>query len=119
MVIEPEDNISKQEAVKLCQTVKTIEIAKDPDSRPKNAAFLTRFELFDEDVRDIIHSITLSDYRAGPEEDKNPSLKRPVWKFVKYINSIGIEIYIKIKFINNKHKIYVVSIHEEGLHDED
>lgn len=119
MVIEDEDNFSKEEAVKLCQTIENIEVAKDPTERPKTAAFLEKYELLDDDVREIIHSIELSDYVSGPEEDRNPKYKKPVWKFNKYVNDIKIEVYLKIKFINHKHKIFVFSIHEEGLYDED
>ena len=118
MVIAAEDNISPAEAIRICNSVKyeNIEIDVDPIERPKTVDFLDRYELMEDDVRDIIHGLTINDYHDGPVEDTNPKFSKPLWVFIKYINEIQIRVYIKIKIINNRRKVFVFSIHEEGLY---
>ena len=118
MVIAPEDNIPLNEVIRICNTIKysNIEIAKDPIERPKTAEFIAKYELLDDDIKDIIHNLKIDDYHSGPDEDDNPKYKKPVWIFIKYVDSIQVKIYIKIKIINKKRKVFVFSIHEEGQH---
>ena len=118
MVIAPEDNIPLSEVIRICKTIKNdnIEIAKDPIQRPKTCAFIEKYELLDEDIKDIIHNLSIGDYHSGPVEDDNANYKRPLWIFIKYVDNIHLEVYIKIKIINNKRKVFVLSIHEEGLY---
>lgn len=116
MPFNQEDNLSLEEVLKICHTVKeeNIEINTDPISRPKNLEFQRKFNLKKSDIRLIIRNLKPEDYSEGPVEDDNPKYKHPFWIFIKYVNDIKVVVYIKIKIFNHKRKINVFSIHEEG-----
>ena len=109
------------EAITICKSVSNnnIEIMKDPLTRPKTSDFINKYEVMDDDIREIIHSLSIEDFYRGPTPDRNPRFKHPVWEFIKYIDSIRVKIYLKIKIVNHKRKVIVFSIHEEGLYDEE
>ena len=118
--METEDRLSVQEVVNLCNTINddNIEINLDPIERPKNVEFVANYGLTSDDLKDIVHGISVNDYVKGPVLDNNPIYKRPVWIFIEYVNNIRVEVYLKIKITNHKKKVYVLSIHEEGIYDE-
>lgn len=111
------DNMSLDEVIDLCQNINdtNIEVASDPCQRPKNFEFMCKFEYTDDDVRDIIHSLTKNDYYRGPTPDHIRELEHPFWEFIKSIDRINVSVYIKIKIINHHRKIIVFSVHEEGV----
>ena len=116
MPISNEDNLSLEEVLEICRSVKkeNIEIDTDPITRPKNVAFLDKYVLSVEDVRQIIRNLELIDYVKGPVEDYNPKFKHPFWVFIKDLKKLKVVVYIKLKIFNHKKKINVFSIHEEG-----
>ncbi len=120
MVISEEDNISIDEVIQICKSVKfeNIEIKDDNILNQKTSDFMAEHSFTPDDVRREIKKLTVRDYHAGPCEDKNSFNNHPVWIFIKNINRVKILVYIKIKIINHKRKIIVYSFHEEGLHDE-
>lgn len=119
MSVSLEDNLTLNEIIQICKKVKqeNIEVIRDNIIRPKTVEFLEKYELSDEDVANIIHSLSESDYYLGPEEDTNPKYKHPFWIFVKFIKNIKVNVYIKIKIINHHRKVVVFSIHEEGNYE--
>ena len=116
MSITQEDNLSLEEVLEICKSIKeeNIEVDLNPITRPKNVAFMYKYRLKREDVRAMIRELASDDYVEGPIEDENPNFKHPFWVFIKYINKIPVKVYIKIKIFNHKRKINVFSIHEEG-----
>ena len=119
MSINQEDNLTIEEVLEICKTIKeeNIEVDVNPLTRPKNATFMYKYHLKREDVRQLIRELTSDDYVEGPIEDNNPNYKHPFWVFIKYIDRIAVKVYIKIKIFNHKRKINVFSIHEEGEYD--
>lgn len=116
MPINQEDDLSLDEVLNICRTVKekNIEISIDPIKRPKNLEFISKYNLEAADIVAILRNLQREDYREGPVEDDNPKYEHPFWIFIKYLNEIKVIIYIKIKIFNHNRKINVFSIHEEG-----
>ena len=119
-MLEDEDNISLEEVISICNKIKKdrLEIREDNIGNLKTKEFLWKYGFNESRVYDEIRNLKIEDYHAGPVEDKNPHNKHSLWIFLKYIEGIPVQIYIKIKIINHKTKIIVYSFHEEGLYDE-
>ena len=105
-------NNELDEVIKLCQTINSHYIELIP--RPKNLLFIDDFELTQHDIVELIHSIKKRDYYSGPEIDKDPNKRHPVWIFIKKGSIYKIAIYLKLKIINNNKKIIIISLHREG-----
>lgn len=120
MAIDPEDNISIDEVISICKNRKNtkIEINDDPLQRPKSAAFIEKYELLQEDIKEIIHSLEKTNYYRGPTEDRYRKKMHPFWEFITTYKGIPVRIYIKIKIFNHKRNIMVFSIHKEGEYDD-
>lgn len=113
MSIIKDDNLSLEEVLKICKTIKKENIEININ-RPKNLEFIQKFNLVASDIIQIIRDLNKEDYNKGPVEDDNPKYKHPFWIFIKYVGDIKVVVYIKIKIFNHKRKINVFSIHEEG-----
>ncbi|MDD2493493.1 MAG: hypothetical protein WC108_08470 [Bacteroidales bacterium] len=113
MKSDVDDNITKEVVVTVCHHIReeNVEIIR----RDKNEEFLNKYEYTRWDVQKVLNNLKIADYRAGPEKDRKENLKHPVWIFSKHLDGIKVDIYIKIKVINRKRKIIVLSFHEEGL----
>jgi len=112
-----QDNIRSQ---KLLRIKRIVDIDKDGDSfiiirTQKNKNFMREYNLIDEDVKDIIRSLSVSDCFSGPEKDRDIRFKGEIFKFSPMYNDM--KLYIKIR-IENINKSVCLSIHEFGLYDE-
>ena len=76
---------------------------------------MREYNLIDEDVKDIIRSLSVSDCFSGPEKDRDIRFKGEIFKFSPMYNDM--KLYIKIR-IENINKSVCLSIHEFGLYDE-
>ena len=83
--------------------------------RDKNIEFMREYSLNDEDVKDIVRELTVEDYLAGPERDRNPQYDGWIFKFSPMFE--GTQLYIKIR-IENIEKSICLSVHEFGKYDE-
>ena len=119
-MIKDEDNISLEEVISICNTIKctSIEIKDNNILNTKTQEFMVKYDLDERRIRFEVKKLKKEDYHSGPLEDKNTRNKHPLWVFLKYIEGVPVKIYIKIKIINHKRKIIVYSFHEEGLHNE-
>ena len=119
MSINQEDNLSLEEVLEICRKAEynNIEVLYNDVLRPKTFEFLTKYDFDIATVKQIIKNLTKEDYQKGPVEDYNPNYKHPFWIFTKHLESIDVEVYIKIKIINHKRKIIVFSFHKEGEYE--
>ncbi len=113
MFLNQEDNLSLEEVLKICKTIKSKNIEINI-YKAKNLEFIQKFKLDANDVIQIIRDLNKEDYNKGPVKDNNSKYKHPFWIFIKYVSGIKVIVYIKIKIFNHKRKINVFSIHEEG-----
>lgn len=112
-----QDNIRSQNLLRIKRIA---DIDKDGDSfiiirTQKNKNFMREYNLIDEDVKDIIRSLSVSDCFSGPEKDRDIRFKGEIFKFSPMYNDM--KLYIKIR-IENINKSVCLSIHEFGLYDE-
>lgn len=116
---DQQNNLTKEDVVSICNTIKLerIEVNDDPIERPKNVEFMAKYELDQDDIRNIVRKLSVNDYISGPDYDYNPKFPIPFWKFVTTVNGINVDVYLKIKVINHCNKIIVFSVHEEGVYD--
>ena len=77
--------------------------------REKNLATLSELEMTNESVKNVILSLTPDNYCAGPLKDCK--LPGELWEFGTKIR--GLEIYIKIKLMNDKYgsSVRILSFH--------
>ena len=81
----------------------------------KNIEFMREYSLTNEDVKDIVRQLSVSDCFAGPEEDRNPQYKGWLFKFAPLFENI--KLYIKIR-VESTEKSVCLSVHEFGKYDE-
>lgn len=102
--------IDKNEVIELCHTIpdENIQIINRYDHCME---FYYEKNLTHSDVVDFLRGVTVSDIHRGPLVDDNSSRKHVLWEFKK--NAFGCYCYVKIKIINRKRIILVVSLHED------
>lgn len=81
----------------------------------KNINFIREYGLDDEDVKNIIRSLSVEDCFCGPEPDRNPKFDGPVFKFSPMFEDV--KLYVKIR-VESTDKSHCMSVHEFGLYDE-
>lgn len=81
----------------------------------KNVNFMRAYGLNDEDVKDIIRSLSVEDCYSGPEKDHDSQYIGWIFKFKPVYE--GEKLYIKIR-IESTEKSVCLSVHEFGKVDE-
>ena len=81
----------------------------------KNAEFMRKYNLNNEDVKNIIRSLSVEDCFAGPERDRDPQYLGWIFKFNPVFE--GNKLYIKIR-VESTDKSICLSVHEFGKYDE-
>lgn len=82
----------------------------------KNVNFMREHNLNDEDVKNIIRNLSVSDCYSGPEDDRDSRYDGWVFKFKPMYE--GIELYIKIR-VESQKKSVCISVHKSGEYDEE
>lgn len=100
--------------------IKTI-VDKDKDGdrfiivwSDKNKNFIRDYCLTVDDIKDVLRNLTVQDYFAGPEEDRDKQYDGWIFKFSPMFGNL--KLYVKIR-IEDKNKAICLSIHEFGLYD--
>ncbi|MBR6688597.1 MAG: type II toxin-antitoxin system MqsR family toxin [Clostridia bacterium] len=83
--------------------------------RKKNVEFMREYSLTDEDVKNIVRSLTVKDCFKGPEKDRDEEYEGFLFFFCPMFE--GIKLYIKIR-IESDEKSVCLSVHEFGKYDE-
>lgn len=83
--------------------------------RSKNIEFMRNYGLNIEDIKNIVRMLTVQDYFAGPEEDRDSKYEGWIFKFAPVFENI--KLYIKIRIESNE-KSVCLSFHEFGKYDE-
>jgi len=80
--------------------------------RDKNMEMLAKYGLTVDDAKDCILSLTPQNYYQGPLKDKDPNQSENI--FIYLVNYKNIDIYIKLKIINNNetYKVKILSFHD-------
>lgn len=81
----------------------------------KNVEFMREYSLNNDDIKDIIRELSVDDYFAGPEKDRNPQYEGWIFKFSPLFE--GTKLYIKIR-VESTEKSVCLSVHEFGKYDE-
>lgn len=79
---------------------------------PKNRKTRFKLGITVEDQKDIIRNLEASDYRSGPENDRDSSQLGEVWKFKR--SEFGKLFYIKIKIVIST-EIKALSCHIDNI----
>ncbi len=81
----------------------------------KNIEFMRDYSLNNEDIKNIIRSLSVDDCYAGPEKDRDPQYEGWIFKFNPVFEDT--KLYIKIR-IESTDKSVCLSVHEFGKYDE-
>ena len=81
----------------------------------KNVDFMREYSLNNEDIKDIIRGLSVSDCFSAPEEDRDSQYEGWIFKFDPLFENT--KLYIKIR-IENTEKSVCLSVHEFGKYDE-
>ena len=81
----------------------------------KNVDFMREYSLNNEDIKDIIRGLSVSDCFSDPEEDRDSQYEGWIFKFDPLFENT--KLYIKIR-IENTEKSVCLSVHEFGKYDE-
>ena len=81
----------------------------------KNIEFMRDYSLNNEDIKNIIRSLSVDDCFAGPEKDRDPQYQGWIFKFNPVFEDT--KLYIKIR-IESTDKSVCLSVHEFGKYDE-
>lgn len=83
--------------------------------RDKNVEFMREYGLVEEDIKDIILDLEISNYFRGPSKDHNPKYSGDIWEF-KYKLELDeyITIYIKVRY-NPPEKLVCISFHLDEI----
>ena len=81
----------------------------------KNIEFMREYSLTNENVKDIVRQLSVSDCFSGPEEDRDPQYKGWIFKFNPLFEDT--KLYIKIR-VESTEKSVCLSVHEFGKYDE-
>ena len=83
--------------------------------RDKNVKFMMEYGLLEEDIKDIILDLDISNYFRGPTKDHNPNLSGDVWEF-KYRLELDeyMTIYIKVRY-NPPNDLVCISFHLDEI----
>ena len=79
------------------------------DFRQKNSSALLKLEISPAKRKEIIESIKVEDYSAGPIDDKLYGIAS-MWVFGKVVNNT--EVYIKISMGLNNSQVICISFHD-------
>jgi hypothetical protein len=80
--------------------------------RGKNNEFLARHGMNTDEREEVLISLTFADYESGPEEDRDHTGEKDIWKFNAVY--LGIKIHIKIKLAKDQDVYYAkcLSFHD-------
>ena len=81
----------------------------------KNVDFMREYSLNNEDIKDIIRGLSVSDCFSDPEEDRDSQYEGWIFKFDPLFENT--KLYIKIR-VENTEKSVCLSVHEFGKYDE-
>lgn len=76
---------------------------------------MREYGLTNDDVKNIIKQLSVEDYFAGPEKDRDSQYDGWVFKFNPLFENI--KLYIKIR-VESTEKSICLSVHEFGKYDE-
>lgn len=83
--------------------------------RNKNIEFMRKYNLNNDDIKNIIRQLTVEDCFGGPERDKDLKYSGWIFKFKPMFEDT--QLYIKIR-IEKVEKAVCLSVHEFGRYDE-
>lgn len=83
--------------------------------RDKNVEFMREYGLIEEDIKDIILDLNITNYFRGPTKDHNPKYNGDVWEFKYELDIDGyITIYIKVRY-NPPKELVCISFHLDEI----
>jgi len=112
--MEEKENLTIEEVIKIIEKIsyEKMEIYKDPFYAIESLEFMDKYGLYEQDVKDIVKTLTEKDLIKGPVDDyNNERFKHPCWIFLKYVKGLKVKVYIKLKILNHKTRLLIYKIH--------
>lgn len=99
------------EKIKLCVEKGHLTFAP----RDKNVQFMREYGLTEDDIKDIILDLDVTNYFRGPNKDHNSLYEGDIWEF-KYKLEIYkiLDLYIKVRY-NPPEELVCISFHLDEI----